>query len=135
MFVLSSWFLHYYCISLPPSRVDRDVDSSVSRNLPIGVLPAHFADRESVRVPIPLVEPVRFVVDLVRRVADVLLPMFGPVEVLVAQLFGSFRIAAHDDTVDHAADQRCKAEHQEDHAQYPVNDVRGVKLYSDEDVG
>jgi hypothetical protein len=88
--------------------------------LSVRILPASLAHRISVRVSVTFIVPIRFVVDLVRCVADVLLPVLGPVEILVAQLGRCFGIAAHDHAVHHAADEGEKAEYQEYHSEYPV---------------
>lgn len=92
---------------------------SVALALAIRVLAAQLTDRVAIRVGIIFV---CLVVDLLRRVADVLLPVASPVKILVAHLRGSLDVATHVNTVDHAADQCKEAEDQKDDAQYPVKE-------------
>jgi hypothetical protein len=79
---------------------------------PVRVLAAHLADGVAVGIGL--------VVDLVGRVADVLLVVFGPVQVLVAELRRRLDIAAHKHAVNHRADERGKAEDQEDDSENPA---------------
>lgn len=55
----------------------------VACNVTIGVFAAHFANRKPIRVSITLIEPIRLIVNLLRRIADALLPMLRPVQILV----------------------------------------------------
>lgn len=79
-------------------------------------LAAHLTHRISIGVAIV---PVRFVVDLMRRIADVLLPMSCPVQVLVSYLFRRFGVTTYHHAIDHTTDQRHEAEYQENYAQNP----------------
>lgn len=79
-------------------------------------LSAHLTHRISIGVAIV---PVRLIVDLMRRIADILLPMSRPVQVFVPYLFRSFGVTTHHYAVDHTADQCHKAEYQENYAQNP----------------
>ena len=79
---------------------------------PIGMFSADLADR----VPIGI----GFVVNLVRRVADVLLPMLRPVQILVAQLRRCLHVFADIHAINHGPDERGKAEDQEDNSENPA---------------
>lgn len=91
----------------------------VPGNVTIGVFATHFANGKPIRVSVTFIESIRFVVNLLRRIADALLPVFRPVQVFILQLGRCFSISTDDHTVDHAADQCSEAEDQEYHTQDP----------------
>lgn len=86
------------------------------RTVTVGELGAGLAHRVPIRVAIV---SVGLVVDLVRRVANVLLPVPCPVQILVAQLRRSLGVPTDNHAVDHAADQRGEAKDQKDDAEDP----------------
>lgn len=79
-------------------------------------LAAHLSYRISIGVA---VVPVRLVVDLMRRIADILLPMSRPVQVFVSYLLGRFGVTTHHDAIDHTSDKCHEAEYQENYTQNP----------------
>lgn len=93
---------------------------SVALALAIRVLAAQLADRVAIRIGVIFI---RLIVNLLRRIADVLLPVARPVQILVAHLRGCLDVAAYVNTVDHATDQCEEAKDQKDDAQYPVGEV------------
>ena len=78
----------------------------------IRMFSAHLADR----VPIGI----SFVVNLVRCVADVLLPMLCPVQILVFQLRRCLHVFADIHAINHGPDERGKAEDQENNSENPA---------------
>jgi len=77
----------------------------------VGILSTHLADGISIRVS--------FIVNLMRRVANVLLIMLGPIQVFVPQLRWSFNITADEDAINHRSNKSGEPKDQEDNSENP----------------
>lgn len=82
----------------------------VSITFSVRIFSTYFTDW--VPIGVCIIVPIGFVVDFMRSISNVFLPVSGPVQVFISQLGRRFGVTTHHHTINHTTNQRCESKYQ-----------------------